>query len=312
MKFYYVALLAISCYLATQLLVMSFVEMDYKAEANVHILKERLSVLQSTDAWFPLSYFEGIEKSQPGVLWLWDFLGFKKKDFFGLMKANEMWSEADNAKWTPIFLRWGLSNIETKVHGSVERGSVKQKVKWANFSYTKAASLDQFFTGTSRITSPTSFLIPNSEDRHAYHGFVFINVPIESPAAKKHAVSASAISVGAIDGMDSAASTVTPGPRPDAFICPVCSNSSQVSPMQMSASSSSSAAADVFVNVSAIERGQGTLADKKGAFRIMAATLSNGTFPGSHGVMASSEFLGKMGSRPSIHSTRVSVLLLGL
>ena len=265
------ATLVLACYLFIQVIFMSVV-MDYKAAANVQALKGRLFLLNSTDAWFPITYFDGIEKSMPGIVWLWDFLGFKKEDFFGLVKENEMWSEADNAKWSPIFAKWGLTNAEVRHHGTVERATSKIKMKFANFSSTKAASLDPFFTGTSGISSPTSFLIPNAEDSRAHHGFVFVEVPLESPVAKKRATSASSSSsdLPPMDSiMESIPAMVTPESRANRYVCSICSNFSQDPSPPASASTASSS--DIFVNVSAFERGQATLADKKGAFRIMAA-----------------------------------------
>lgn len=162
--------------LSTSLLIMPFV-MDYAAEANVLKFKERAESLRSVNAWFPVSHFDGIEKKlPPNVMWLWQYLGFLKEDFFGLLRANGMWSDAPKAKWGPIFTKWAYPNAEIMQHGFVEHGSSHFKMKWVNFYVTPDASPDPFYNGTSGITSPVSFLIPNKEDRFAHHGFVFLDV----------------------------------------------------------------------------------------------------------------------------------------
>ena len=111
MKLHSIIGLVLSCYVVLQVIIMPFV-MDYESKANIAQLKERAVSLRSVNAWFPVSYFDGIEKLLPGnVMWLWHYLGFLKEDFFGLLKAHGMWGDATNAKWSHIFARWGFTDV---------------------------------------------------------------------------------------------------------------------------------------------------------------------------------------------------------
>jgi hypothetical protein len=65
--------------------------MNYDSKTNKNILLSRFKSLETSAAWYPLTFEKEWYDGHPGVVPLWDMISLSMEDFKGIVTKQHLW-----------------------------------------------------------------------------------------------------------------------------------------------------------------------------------------------------------------------------